>query len=64
MTFRLDPKHPSLTPPDRNERLTIKVLIVDDDDAVIAEAVIGLAHNLRINVVAEGVEDGAQRRQM
>jgi len=42
------------------DRTFVSDVLKDDDDAVIAEAIIGLAHNLRINVVAEGVEDGAQ----
>lgn len=42
------------------DRAFVADVLKNEDDAVIAEAIIGLAHNLRINVVAEGVEDGAQ----
>ncbi len=42
------------------DRTFVSDVLKDEDDAVIAQAIIGLAHNLRINVVAEGVEDGAQ----
>jgi EAL domain-containing protein (putative c-di-GMP-specific phosphodiesterase class I) len=38
------------------DRSFVKDLIVNSDDATIVEAIIALAHGLRLNVVAEGVE--------
>jgi len=35
----------------------VQDIVVDPDDAAIATAIIGLSHNLRLQVVAEGVED-------
>jgi diguanylate cyclase (GGDEF)-like protein len=43
------------------DRSFVKGLPDSADDASIARAVIGLAHNLGLKVVAEGVEDEAQR---
>jgi diguanylate cyclase (GGDEF)-like protein/PAS domain S-box-containing protein len=39
----------------------IKHLTEDGSDKALTEAIIGLAHRLGIEVIAEGVEDGAQR---
>jgi len=38
----------------------IRDLSTDRNDAVIVEAIIALAHSLRLEVVAEGVEDASQ----
>jgi len=38
------------------DRSFVKDLSIDSDDATIIEAIIALAHGLRLNVVAEGVE--------
>jgi len=35
-------------------------VIVSDDDATIVAAIIGLSHNLKLNVICEGVEDSEQ----
>jgi len=35
-------------------------VIISDDDAKIVEAIIGLSHNLKLNVICEGVEDADQ----
>jgi diguanylate cyclase (GGDEF)-like protein/PAS domain S-box-containing protein len=43
------------------DRSFVKSLPADDSDAAIAKAVITLAHTLRLQVVAEGVETEAQR---
>lgn len=42
------------------DRSFVKDLSVDSDDATIVEAIIALAHGLRLNVVAEGVETMTQ----
>jgi len=42
------------------DRSFIKDIITTPDDALITRAVISMAHSLRLNVVAEGVEDEAQ----
>ncbi|OEU73794.1 MAG: hypothetical protein BA874_08635 [Desulfuromonadales bacterium C00003068] len=42
------------------DRSFVKDLSVDSDDATIVEAIIALAHGLRLHVVAEGVETVAQ----
>jgi len=42
------------------DRSFIRDITTDPDDATIVEATINLGHNLRLNVLAEGVEDTAQ----
>ena len=42
------------------DRTFVRDLTVDSDDGEIALAIIGLAHNLKLRVVAEGVETEAQ----
>ena len=42
------------------DRTFVRDLTVDSDDAEIAGAIISLAHNLKLKVVAEGVETEAQ----
>ncbi|PKD41153.1 diguanylate cyclase [Methylomonas sp. Kb3] len=39
----------------------VRDLIVDPNDAVIAQTIIGMGHNLGLNVIAEGVETQDQR---
>lgn len=34
--------------------------MTDPDDAILTNAIIGLAHDLRLKVIAEGVETGEQ----
>lgn len=46
------------------DRSFVRDLVVDPDDANIARAIIGLAHNLRLRVVAEGVETEQQLRAL
>lgn len=36
--------------------------MVDPNDAVIAQTIIGMGHNLGLNVIAEGVETDEQRK--
>ena len=42
------------------DRAFIRDVTVDPDDAVIAQAIIGLGHSLKLKVIAEGVETEAQ----
>jgi diguanylate cyclase (GGDEF)-like protein/PAS domain S-box-containing protein len=42
------------------DRSFITDLVTDDDDALITRTIIDLAHNLRMRVIAEGVESAAQ----
>ena len=40
----------------------VRDVTTDPDDAAIATAIISLAHNLRMRVIAEGIETEGQRR--
>jgi diguanylate cyclase (GGDEF)-like protein/PAS domain S-box-containing protein len=44
------------------DRSFVRDITTDSDDAAIATAIISLAHNLRMKVVAEGIETEEQRR--
>jgi len=44
------------------DRSFIAELLGNNDDAAIAEAIISMAHSLKLKVIAEGVENGAQLR--
>lgn len=46
------------------DRSFVKDVMVDPDDAAIAKAIVGLAHGLGLEVVAEGVESQAQAQFM
>lgn len=42
------------------DRSFINDIVTDPNDAVMVQAIIGMAHNFRLSVIAEGVETGAQ----
>lgn len=46
------------------DRKFIADLTATEDDAVIVQSIIGLAHNLKLTVVAEGVETETQRNRL
>jgi len=39
------------------DRTFVRDMLINDQDEVIVRATIGLAHNLKLDVVAEGMED-------
>ena len=43
------------------DRTFVRDVTVDPDDAAIVSPIIGLAHNLRLKVIGEGVENAEQR---
>jgi CheY-like chemotaxis protein len=46
------------------DRAFVRDITTDPDDAMICKAVIGLAHNLKMSVIAEGVETEGQMRYL
>ncbi len=46
------------------DRIFVKDIARDTDDAMLTRAIIDIAHNLQIRVVAEGVEDAEQLKQL